>query len=362
MTKKLLIVFFLILYSTTLSVAQLKKTDSSKAVSFAAIPLINYNRTTGFGGGLMLSAFYHMNKKDTVSPVSSSGFIGVYTSNKTYLAILYQQMYLKQDKWRVKAGVGLGNINFQYYQEVGYIGTGGFIDFNTKMNFAYAEVKRKVYKRLYAGGFGCLSTANTVYDITDPTTGQDIVDKRSMNNIGYIFSYDTRDNQLHPYKGFNFIWKHSFFEEWLGSGNNFGKIDLSFTQFLTLNDNTNKILVMRATASTSYGDVPFQGQNVVYGDDIRGYTNGKYRDNQLYSTQAEYRWTFHKKWGAVGFLGVATVTDKITDLKNAPFLPGAGVGIRFKMIPEERVNVGIDVAAGKEDWGIYFRIGDTFGR
>ncbi len=32
------------------------------------------------------------------------------------------------------------------------------------------------------------------------------------------------------------------------------------------------------------------------------------------------------------------------------------------MIPKERINVGVDVALGKDDWGLYFRIGEEFGR
>jgi len=362
MVNKFLICILFATCSISSSFAQLHKPDSSKKVKLAAIPLINFNRTIGFGAGAMLSAFYKMNEKDTISPTSSTGLVGMYTTNKTYFLVLYQQMYLNQDRWRIKAAVGTGNINFQYYQEISSMGTGGFVDFNTNMNFAYGEVKRKVYKKFYAGGFGCISMAKTTYDIPNPITGQDIVDKRSMNNIGYILSYDTRDNQMNPYKGFKFNWKHSFFEEWLGSGNDFGKLNLAFTKFLTLNENIKKILVIRATTTISYGDVPFQGQNVVSGDDIRGYTNGRYRNNVLYATQAEYRWNFYKKWGAVGFLGMATVTDKVTDLNGMPFLPGAGLGIRYKMIPSERINVGIDVAAGKDDWGIYFRIGDTFSR
>ena len=50
------------------------------------------------------------------------------------------------------------------------------------------------------------------------------------------------------------------------------------------------------------------------------------------------------------------------DIKNAEILPGGGVGVRYMMIPKERINIGIDVAAGKGDWGLYFRIGESFGR
>ncbi|MCK4560926.1 MAG: hypothetical protein KAV45_14180 [Calditrichia bacterium] len=42
-------------------------------------------------------------------------------------------------------------------------------------------------------------------------------------------------------------------------------------------------------------------------------------------------------------------------------LPGAGVGLRYMAIPSEKINIGIDIAKGIDDWGLYFRIGETFG-
>ena len=48
-------------------------------------------------------------------------------------------------------------------------------------------------------------------------------------------------------------------------------------------------------------------------------------------------------------LGVATAFKDL--------LPAIGVGIRFMAIPSEKINIGIDVAKGIDDWGIYFRIG-----
>lgn len=38
---------------------------------------------------------------------------------------------------------------------------------------------------------------------------------------------------------------------------------------------------------------------------------------------------------------------------------GASVG--YMAIPSEQINIGIDVAFGKDDWGVYFRIGEVFG-
>ncbi|SHL60719.1 hypothetical protein SAMN05444266_104147 [Chitinophaga jiangningensis] len=91
------------------------------------------------------------------------------------------------------------------------------------------------------------------------------------------------------------------------------------------------------------------------GKDIRGYTNGKYRGNQVYAAQAEYRWNFYKRWGAVGFFGVA-----FTEAPSSAVLPGGGVGVRFKAIRSRNINIGVDGALGKDDKGIYFRINEAF--
>ena len=62
----------------------------------------------------------------------------------------------------------------------------------------------------------------------------------------------------------------------------------------------------------------------------------------------------------VGFVGVATILDAINDEDSGKLLPGIGIGYRFTVIPEEHFNVGLDVAVGLDDWGLYFRLGEAF--
>ena len=106
--------------------------------------------------------------------------------------------------------------------------------------------------------------------------------------------------------------------------------------------------------------IPFNGQNTVGRDDLRGYSNGKYRANQVYNIQSEYRWNFYKKWGMVTFGGLAIATDNFKGYNYSGLLPSLGAGLRFLAIPKRKINVGIDLAVGKGDWGVYFRIGEAF--
>lgn len=284
----------------------------------------------------------------------------MYTTNNTYFAAAFQQFYLREDNWRIMLAAGLGNINFQYWQELPVIG-GGFIGFSTKANFAMTKIERRVYKKLYAGINATYTYAETEYDLPEVIPDSFRIDKRNMNNIGYQLNYDMREHQLNPYGGYNVEFKNSFFRTWLNSGNNFEKYELTYNHYYKIKNERN-ILATRVKASISAGDVPFQGQSVVGQDDIRGYSAGKYRNNQVYAIQAEYRWRFYKKFGMVAFLGVATAVENVGDVFSGEMLPGIGLGLRYMMIPKERINVGMDVALGKDDWGLYFRIGEAFAR
>ena len=64
----------------------------------------------------------------------------------------------------------------------------------------------------------------------------------------------------------------------------------------------------------------------------------------------------------VAFAGIASAVEKLSDIPDSDILPGIGAGIRFKMLPKEKINVGIDGAVGKGDYSITFRIGESFSR
>ena len=108
------------------------------------------------------------------------------------------------------------------------------------------------------------------------------------------------------------------------------------------------------------GDLNFNQQFIVGNTDIRGYTQGAFRGNYQLALQGEYRYNFENRWGLVGFFGLATIFESINPDDDGTILPGAGVGFRFTADKETHMNVGMDIAAGKDDWGIYFRLGEAF--
>jgi outer membrane protein assembly factor BamA len=362
MLQKFTTLLFLLIFSFGFVNGQDSTASSKKTRSIAAIPLINYNRTQGIVVGAMISKFYKINKQDTISPSSNTGIFGMYTAQKSYAVFGFSRFYFARDRWRVLAAVGVMDINFQFYLEDATASTGNFYDYSTKAKFAVLQVQRNLFKRIYLGPTGTFNKTTTTYGVPG-ASGNDSASTSTLNNIGYVISNDTRDHVQYPTRGMFLNFKNQFYRDWVGSDYKFEKYTVTYNQFFKLSkSNERQVLAMRASLNIAAGNVPFEGQTVVGSEDIRGYSQGKYRNDQVYALQAEYRWNFYKRWGMVAFAGVASAVEKIGDIPDNDLLPGIGAGLRFKMLPTEKINIGIDGAVGKGDYSITFRIGEAFGR
>jgi outer membrane translocation and assembly module TamA len=78
------------------------------------------------------------------------------------------------------------------------------------------------------------------------------------------------------------------------------------------------------------------------------------------TVQAEYRWKFAKKWGAVAFAGFGEVAPSWSDFTFEDALPSAGVGLRFKISKTTGLNLSVDYAVGKDSDAWYFYVGESF--
>jgi outer membrane protein assembly factor BamA len=363
MIQKFIKILFLLLFPLAFVNGQkLPPVKKKKATGIAAIPMINYNRTQGVVLGAFVNGFYKIDKKDTISPSSNTGLLGIYTEKKSYALLGFSRLYFAEDRWRISAAAGVMDINFQFFLEDPTLSGGNFYDYSTKANLVVLQLQRNLYKRIYIGPTGSFINSTTTFGIP-AVSGEDSVSISKLNNVGYIISNDTRDHVQYPSRGMFVNFKNQFYRSWVGSDYGFERYMVTYNQFFRLTKKDDKkVLAVRASFNIASGDVPFEGQSVVGGDDIRGYSQGKYRNDQVYTVQAEYRWNFYKRWGMVAFAGLASAVAKVADIPDNELLPGVGAGLRFRMLPSERINIGIDGGLGKDDYSITFRIGESFGR
>jgi outer membrane protein assembly factor BamA len=347
-----LIILLVLLLSFNLSYAQEKEKEKEKEKSkkIKVVPYISYNRTYEFMFGAVPMLMYKVNKKDTISPESISGLMGIYTTNKTWFAIAFSKLYLMEDHWRITIAAGLGNANSQFRSG----SSSSFIDFQTGADFFKLEAQRKIGEDLYLGANYMYTKYNNEFDYDTPVT-----EEVTLNGLGLVFVRDKRDNVYYPTKGSELNLNYTGYLSFMGNDDESSKIELKYNQFFKAK-RENDVIALRAYGGFGLGEVPFNNLLVVEGTDLRGYSMGEYRGKQLMALQGEYRYNFKGNMGLVGFAGLGTIFDSDIESNNGKILPSVGVGYRFTAFPENKMNVGIDVAAGKDDWGIYFRIGEAF--
>jgi len=333
--------------------AQRLKSKPGKHFEFVPAPLISYNRSIGFVFGAAPMAMYSLDTTDTISPRSISALAGFYSSSGTWMGATFHKLYVEQDRWRLLFGGGLASVNFQTYV------SGSFNDmlgYHTGTYFVIVEAQRQIVPHWYGGARIVLSQAQTVFD-------QGIVDTivDDYRTLGFVTVYDNRDEQYYPRSGSNTELRADLIPEWLGNDKTGTKITASLNYYIPNRDDED-VIALRAMLGTGVGnDLPFAYEFIVgKGRDIRGYTQGEYRGNSMTAAQGEYRMHIDGPWGAVGFAGIATIFGSATPDQNGTLLPSVGLGLRFLVFEQNTMNIGLDGAVGRNDWGIYFHIGEAF--
>ena len=316
------------------------------------LPYFNYNRSIGASFGALPMVMFNPVEKDTISPSSVAGLLGMYSTNKTWFALGFARVHLAEDDWRLTGAGGAGSINFQFYLDNPI---NVWIPYNTRAGFVFAKVERRVFGRVY-GGVSYIHTKfrNTTELAPDTTV------TTTLNGLGLSASMDTRSSVYYPRAGFLTNAEYFTYPEAFGNDVTSNTVDLDFNHYWSTRGETD-VVAARAFVGLGLGDLAFNQQYIVgRRSDIRGYTQGAHRGNYHVTLQGEYRWNFWGWWGAVGFGGLATVFEGINESDNGRIFPGVGVGIRFTAFEDNHMNVGMDFAVGDGDWGLYFRIGEAF--
>ena len=176
---------------------------------------------------------------------------------------------------------------------------------------------------------------------------------------GLVVFFDNRDHEYNPTQGVFATLKFRDFAEWLGSDNDYYSADAVFNAYWDVKSAHR--LAFRFRWRVAFGDVPFSGQSTYGGVDLRAYPRGKYRGAGMLAGQVEYRFPIWKRLRGVAFGGSGRVYGEELTLGADRVLPSGGGGIRFLLLEDRDVLVGLDVAIGRfGNRGLYFSFGEAF--
>ncbi len=376
------------------------KAETEGSGSLLLLPIIGSNPATGFMFGVGGQYGFRMPGSTLYSSVSGSI---QYTSKNQFIFMLKNNIYTKDNRmffsgdWRYlvfsQSTYGLGTnspeggiLDYQY-SLAGEAISRDSLEQPMKFNFLrlHQSASYKILPGLYAGiGYNL----DSYFKITDEklrlNPGDSLVTSHyaynqyyGFNNKSYYssalnlnFVYDTRDNMINPYKGIYAMasWRGAL--KVLGNKTNSSYFLLEWRSFHPLSKKNPRHLISFWLMGnfTSPGEFPYLILPATAydqrGRSARGYTQGRFRGNNLVYGEAEYRFPISSCggiWGGVLFVNATTADNKVQSLKLFQSVkPGYGMGLRIMVDKQTRTNLAIDFGFGDKSSGFYLAATETF--
>ncbi len=344
----------------TTKVESLKK----KAYKYSFVPLPSYDPSTKFGVSFTNLFTYRINQNDTISPYCMGGVGLQLTTNGSITIGGGNSFYLNEDRWRASIFALYGRMNQKL--DLGY-------DHETRARrIVYIfniQALRNVYRRLYVGlGY---SYRQIQYKGRSDGATQELKEAKlyggeGNHGIKYLITNDKRENVIYPYKGYYAaIRVEQYFES--DKATPYLANYLDFRHFINVGEKEGKHIIAYRVLGRFLGGSPLE-QNFSYygrtgGAVERGYESGSSIDKNLLNMEAEYRLKtrlMNGKLGFAGFTGIGKVFGYYNDFDEADWLPMIGGGVRYCIVPQARMNVRFDLAAGKDGVVFYFGLREAF--
>jgi len=332
---------------------------------FIGLPIPIYNPQLDFALGAMAMLTYPLDGKDTVSPPSSTLAGGMVSSNKSWFAMVGQQVFWAHDDNRATLVVGGGHFNSDFYGTGDATDAGVAFPLGTTGVFAMTKYLRRVWNRLYLGGKYQFSATHAVLSAPDEaseTIKSYLPIEKSLRNSGFgaIGEFDSRDNRFSATRGFYIPVNTMFFNTAFGGTTDYSVFDVAYNSYHDLHQKQ-LILAFRGFFQVaSAGTPPHLLPTIGKGADLRGYATGRYRDYLFMAAQSELRWYFWKGLGAVVFAGIGSTTSSFGELFQGTVLPSYGLGVRYMLHPKQRLVMRVDYGRGNEDGMFYFSVSEAF--
>jgi outer membrane protein assembly factor BamA len=184
-------------------------------------------------------------------------------------------------------------------------------------------------------------------------------DGGTASGLGGQVLWDTRDCIFAASSGQYHTLSMVFFGRTLGSEYTFVKTKFDLRTYLPLSPV--RSLALQAMGVFINGTAPFRELGRLGGSStLRGYYEGRYRDNQMLVAQAEFRTAVIGRFGAVAFAGAGTVAHEVSMFELRAVRASAGIGVRYAFDPEERLNMRMDIGWGTNSSGMYFVASEAF--
>ena len=313
--------------------------------------------TPTFGTGLVLGSawFWEQTEAQKASqPASVTGAAAFASDNGSKAFGIGHLGYLDSDRWRVGGLAGYVDLNLDL-RTAGLVGGPRSLEWQMEGIGLAGQALRVVAGDWYAGLFARYIDIDQAFSLAPPITDFGLGNSITSVGLGAKIQFDSRDNQFNPYKGLEFRASVLANNERLGSDLNYESYSATLASFHTVGQN--KVIAWELRGCHRSDRTPLWDACFI---NLRGFNTTQYIGLTSLSTQAEFRWRFHRRWGAVGFAGGGYYDNSFSERREREVIPSVGVGIRFMLLESQRINIRVDYARSPDDDAWYLGVAEYF--
>ena len=335
------------------------KEKKNKRFDFSVMGGPHYSSDTKFGIGLVAAGLYRSDPADSLSAPSNVSLFGDVSTVGFYMLGVRGTHKFPRDTHRL-------NYTVYFYSFPCYIWGWGYDMGNQDAN----KSKMKRWQAQFKADW-LIRTADNLF--IGPTVDFDYVRGTKFDRVdllggerpetlnfgaGVTAIYDTRDNLTAPKRGMYIQFMQLMRPKFIGNKYNSYTTDFRIDGYTHLWRGATLAADFRT--QLNFGDVEWS-MLAQLGDSysMRGYYQGRYRDNHKMEAQVELRQHVWKRNGVVAWVGAGTIFPKFSKIEWKHILPNMGVGYRWEF--KKNVNVRLDYGFGKSgQHSFIFNINEAF--
>lgn len=339
-------------------------TLTNRNLRFLPLPSIIITPETGLKGGVFVDYFYKTreSKGKTVRP-SLSWVQALYSTRRQFTAEAYTSTYTSREKYYVFFRGGFIS-NYERYWGLTKpsVENNQYAEVTYNRVYAQAKVQRNLGKKFFAGVslyFGDYSRSKFLQKesiVAIPPPGNN---NSRIAAAGISFTADKRDNQFSPTKGF-------FADGTVTANYDLQNKQYAYTLITTdirkYNETGRHIFAHQLYTSLATDEMPlFEKARIGGSNMMRGFFQGRFRDNNLWALQTEYRYKLNRFLKLAVFASAGNTAPTINSIFSQQIQASGGAGLRLLINKEKKIYFRSDIAVtGNGMLGYYFRIGDAF--
>lgn len=345
------------------SFSQTKK-DSTKKIKYIAVPVLFKTPETGIAFGLSGSmSFKTTDHKDTLTRTSVIQLLTIFSEKQQNVQAVDATIYFAKEKYILYL-----QTSHSYFPD-NFWGIGQYSKNEAAEKYAFEQfffsphLKRKFSNHFFVGAI--LDYQNVFKVNSNSGGGFDTAHfygktKYQATGFGISASYDSRNATFWPTRGLFLQSSFVLYNNHLASSYTFNKLAVEMRYFRKVFKN--HVIAFQLYNYTTIGETPLRSLAALGGaGNLRGFYQGRYRDNSMYSAIAEYRAYLFWRISACAFFGIGDVYKYPSEININSLKHAFGGGLRITILKKEKLNLRLDYGySDSYNQGFYFTIGECF--